>query len=1094
LSQLTIYKASAGSGKTHRITGEYLKLLFDNPDNYRHILGVTFTNKATAEMKSRIITELYKLSKGEKSDYTKVLTEYSNIKASELNDRAALILYRILHDYSHFTISTIDSFFQKVIRTFGREIGLLQGFEIELDQSKVLQASIDQMIFRIDSHPELKEWLIRFAEDKIVEGQSWNITADIESLGNELFKENYKEFADKLQEKITNKNFLKDYSKKLGDCSDRIEAKVKALALEAKSILQNSGVCIDEFKGKSRGIGAWFFKLDTKNSLGDWKISDTIRRCYDTPEEWFPAKSNKQPLIESLFHEGLNRILGELLTIYDNDFIIYRSITKVQKNLYVLGMIVDLQAQIREYTSDKNLFLISDTAQFLYKLMDGSDAPFVYERTGTFIHHFMIDEFQDTSVLQWKNFKPLVINSLAENNQNWVVGDVKQSIYRWRNSDWTILSEKIAGEIYPHRSSVETLNYNWRSCTNIVRFNNTFFRNALDQLSLMEHKPIGDADDNTFARVLLNAYSGFEQLVPESKLSDEGIVRMEIIPAESRRNKEWQNEVLEKLPALITQLQDSGYSLSDVAILVRDRKEAKLVSDYFLNFQKNLESTAYRYDILSGDSLLLKNSEIVKWIIACFTYIVSPTDKVNATFLAFQYQQFVKSFSNADISSLFDLDGELLLPEELKEYFINRHLKQLSIYELTDELILYFGLNQLVLELPFLQAFQDLLHNYVKREPADIHSFLNWWDEHQDKQVISMPDNQDAMRLMTFHSSKGLEFPVVVVPFGDWEILKTTKSNNYLWCNPKVSPLDDMDLLPVVMSKGLEETIFVDEYLKEKALLYVDNLNLLYVAFTRAIDGLYLFVPEHSEDGIKNNVASLISNSIKNQYFEIENSKFPAAYLPAYFKAESNVFEFGTLPVMEKKKSKTSDLLMNSLAYPVRNISDVTHQVITATEYFQDDENRLASHLNSGKVMHELFQYIRTRADLDKALLKVLSEGKLIKADLERVKIFINAALDDPQVNSWFQPDWELKNEVPILLPDGTLQRPDRVMIKDKKAIVVDYKFGNDEKPAHQHQVANYMRYLRQMGYTEIRGFVWYVGNKKVVPVITGVVEQGRLF
>jgi ATP-dependent exoDNAse (exonuclease V) beta subunit/CRISPR/Cas system-associated exonuclease Cas4 (RecB family) len=1082
LSNLTIYKASAGSGKTYRIAGEYLKLLFENNDNYQHILGVTFTNKATSEMKSRIINELYKLSKGEKSGYTIEISEHCKIKPDEVKYRAAGILYKILHDYSHFTITTIDSFFQRIIRAFGREIGLLHGFELELEQDKVLKASIEQMLFNIDSHPELKQWLVNFAEDKIMDGKSWNIVADIESLGNELFKENYKEHAEKLREKITNKSFIKNYSTKLSDYLTKTEQKVNTLAQEAKKQIQGSGLSVDDFKGKSRSIAAFFVKLADKGADEEWSISDTNRNRLDNPEEWYQSKSNKQPEIENLYHSGLNRILGELISICDSDFIIYKSIVKVQKNLYVLGMINDLQANIREYTSDKNLFLISDSAQFLNKLIDGADAPFVYERTGTYIQHFMIDEFQDTSVLQWNNFRPLIINSLSEANRNWVVGDVKQSIYRWRNSDWTILSGKIADDIYPHPMHVETLNYNWRSCINIVRFNNTFFHNAIDQLSQLEHGKSGDSN-TTFSNVLKGAYSNFEQLVPETKNNSQGYVRIESIKAEGKKNKDWQSLVLEKLPSFIMELRESGYSLADIAILVRDKKEAKLVADYFLNYKGTPETMHYRFDILSGDSLLLKNSEIVKWLISCYTYIISPYDKVNSTCMALQYLHFIKGIKDADVSKLFDTKGELLLDEALTGYFNQTALKQLSIYELTDELIIHFGLNEKSEEFPFLQAFQDLLHNYIKRDPADIHSFLTWWDENKDKKVISMPESQDSMRLMTIHSSKGLEFPVVIIPFGDWEIMKVVKNSNYLWCSPKNEPLNEMDLLPVNLSSALEETIFNEDYQREMALLYVDNLNLLYVAFTRAVNVLSMYIPDFSEEKVKNNVATLISGSILNQKLEIENCVFPAVYLPSQYNGESNLFEYGIIPPNEKATYQGSDLMLEKLEYPTRNISDVSKQVPLSWEYLQESDQKLRSCLKSGKVMHEIFQYLKTEKDINKALLKVFTEGKISSDDLEQITSFVCESVNDPLVRNWFEPDWELKNETSIILPDGSMHRPDRVMIKDKTAIVVDYKFGDEEKKSHLKQVANYMEYLEDMGYRDINGYVWYVSKKNVVPV-----------
>jgi ATP-dependent exoDNAse (exonuclease V) beta subunit len=356
-----------------------------------------------------------------------------------------------------------------------------------------------------------------------------------------------------------------------------------------------------------------------------------------------------------------------------------------------------------------------------------------------------------------------------------------------------------------------------------------------------------------------------------------------------------------------------------------------------------------------------------------------------------------------------------------------------------------------------------------------------------------MPASQNAIRLMTFHSSKGLEFPAVLIPFGDWEIVKTSKNSNFLWCQSTMSPLDEMELLPVNMSKSLEDTVFIHDYLREKALLYVDNINLLYVAFTRAIDLLCVFVPDNGEDSVKNSTSSLIINSLKKQDFSIENVDFPALQIPDFYQMENAVFEYGEFPVNKRVESVQNDLNMNRNEYPVRVISDVTKQVITSFDYFQEGAGNLTSRLNLGTIMHELFQNIKTAADIDHALLKLNIEGKITRDDMSQLKQLLVEAMDDPKAKEWFTVEWEIKNEASILLPDGTLHRPDRVMIRNKKATVVDYKFGDEEKPSYQSQVARYMRYLRQMGYTDIEGYLWYVSQKKIVPVVVGV-EQGRLF
>jgi ATP-dependent helicase/nuclease subunit A len=1090
LSELTIYKASAGSGKTYRVTGEYLKLLFSDADNYRHILGVTFTNKATAEMKSRIIKELYKLSQGEKSGYYNEIAKIEKINPERIKETASFILSRMLHDYSHFTISTIDSFFQRVLRSFAREIGMLHGFEIELDHQKVLQASIDLMLFNIDNHPELKNWLIQFAQNKIMDGLSWDISSDIESLGNELFKENFKEFANDLYEKITNKNFLESFSSRLTALNVNLEKSVKEKVREALSVIQSNGLNTDDFKGKSKGVGAYFARLGNLENLNKWEISNTILNCVDNVDGWVVKNAANKAKVENAFNNGLNKILTDLVSIYNNEFILYKSISKVQRNLYVLGMIADLQKQIREYTNDKNLFLISDTAELLHKLIDGSDAPFIYERTGTNVRHFMIDEFQDTSVLQWKDFKPLVTNSLAEGNKNWVVGDVKQSIYRWRNSDWTILSDKITGDILPHDSVVETLNYNYRSSINVVKFNNTFFRNVINLLLLQESSIMTSGSDNEFVKVLTGAYSGFEQQVPENKPRDEGYVSVEFIKAENKRSKDWKNDVLAKLPAFVEKLQDSGYKLSEIAILVRDKKEAKLISDYFLTYQKQNKSENYRYDILSGDSLLLKNSIVIKWLLSCFTYISAPDDMTNAAFLVYHFYLSVKEEHSPDLEKIFVPGGGVVVPHEISDFFDNQELRQLSIYELADTLIIYFGLNKIKSELPFILAFQEMLQNYIKREAADIHSFLNWWSDHQDNQVITMPDNQEAMRLMTFHSSKGLEFPAVIIPFGDWEIMKTSSSGNYLWCRSDVAPLNEISLLPLNLSSSLEETVFGNDYLREKALLFVDNINLLYVAFTRAIDVLYILTPDFEDEIIKNNVAPLIKNSLNNQYFQIEDSNFPAFYLPDFYNEE--VLNIGTIPEKHSSKDHNRELLVNEIPYPIRPVSDVTHQVITSLEYI-NGENELHSHLKEGKVLHEIFQNICTADDIDKAISRTIMEGKISLEDKDAVRKKITEAINKPLVCDWFSGNWEIKNEASIMLPDKTIHRPDRVMLKGNKAVVVDYKFGYEEDLTYIKQVSWYMRYLKQMGYARVEGYLWYISLDKLIPV-TEKPEQGKLF
>ena len=1098
MSGLTIYKASAGSGKTFAITREYIHLLFRDTENYKRILGVTFTNKATAEMKSRIVADLNKLARGEKSDYSEGLISVYRITPEELKLRASLILSKILHDYSHFSILTIDSFFQRVIRAFAREIGYYQGFDIELDQDRILTEAVDQMIFDLDSNPALKDWLVKFAEEKILEGNSWDVNRDIERLGSEVFKENFKEFGDVLVEKISDKTFLQHFNDGLNQIKTEFENKLKEFAGEAVAIIKEYSLESDYFSNKyNTNISLFFLKWSDADKLADFKITNTVRNHFNDVDQWTTKTSKKKAEVQQAFDAGLNQSLGNIIDLHDDRFSIYLSAATIQKNLYVLGVVADLLKHIREYTSGKNLFLLSDSTQFLQKLISGSDAPFVFERIGTFIRHFMIDEFQDTSSLQWNNFKPLILNSLAENNENWVVGDVKQSIYRWRNSDWRILSERIFDDLQPHKLNIKTLNYNWRSSRNVIRFNNSFFGNAIElllqEVSSIEGESQAEGVDD-FQGLLNNAYSDFGQLVPEHKNTDRGLVKVDFVKRSNERTKDWMDDALDKLPGILENLQDNNYHLKDIAILVRERAEGDKVSEFLLKYQKDKSERAYRYDILSNDSLLLRNSETVKWIISVITYIVHPDDNLNKAFLLYDYLEYITD--EAKISPFVEFvknNGTILLSEKLENFLSQQSLKQFSVYELCDCIISSFQLSELKSELPFIQAFQDMLQEYTRKEPVDLNSFLQWWEKNQSKRVISMPDGQDAIRLMTFHSAKGLEFKVVIVPFGDWSFMKSGRSGGVLWCATDVAPFSDLSLLPVNLTAGLQKTIFSRNYFREKALAYVDNLNLLYVAFTRAIDALYVIVPESDKESIENSVGKLVAQSLKNQLFDPLKVDYPAIQMTDYWNEEEMNFTYGMLPLAKESLLQTSTISLDDVKYTVRSVSDVVKQVIPASEYLTSDGNVLASKINSGKIMHEVFQRIKTASDIDDSLLSMLLEGKIRETERKDLSRQIKMLVNNPKVESWFSGEWEVRTEAAILLKDGSMPRPDRVLLKDKNAIVIDYKFGESEHPSHQWQVQNYMKYLKLMNITQVEGFLWYVNLNKVLPV-NMTPEQGKLF
>jgi ATP-dependent exoDNAse (exonuclease V) beta subunit len=434
---------------------------------------VTFTNKATEEMKSRILKELHALSTDQKSDYRADLMTTYSLTSDAVNHRARKILIAILHDYSSFSISTIDKFFQQVIRAFAREIGVQGGYNLELDSDATLQQSIDNLFLDLNNEEnnQLLTWLTNFAEERIEQSESWNPRKNIETLGKEIFKESYQNKAEETNRKLHDREFLSSYRTKLRLVKTTFEDKVTGLAKQLLQQIHNAGLTTESFKyGKASGMNNL-----NKIIAGDYNLNERFRASGEAVENCYTAKTTPKDVISAIentynpaFQQGINQLIEWL----ENDIIFYNSAVIILKNLNTLGILSDLAMHVKKLTDQQNSMLISDSNMLLNRIIDNSDTPFVYEKTGVNIDHFMVDEFQDTSVLQWKNFLPLISNSLAAGNFNLVVGDLKQSIYRWRNSDWKLLDEHVFNDFRKDQLAVTNLDTNWRSDINIVAFNN----------------------------------------------------------------------------------------------------------------------------------------------------------------------------------------------------------------------------------------------------------------------------------------------------------------------------------------------------------------------------------------------------------------------------------------------------------------------------------------------------------------------------------------------------------------------------------------------------------------------------------------------
>ena len=1078
MSKLSIYRASAGSGKTYTLTKEYLNLVFEDPLNYKSILAVTFTNKATDEMKSRIVKEIYLLSQSDDSPYAKELSEKYNLNSEELVSRAKEILNRLLHDYSRFSVTTIDSFFQKVVRSFTREIGLQMGYNIELDQRRVLNEAADLLFTDVDKDSQLRLWLTDFAESKIREGKSWNFKQEILEVGNEVFKEDFKNFSDKLIEKFADKKFLALYRKTLKEIKDEFESFFNEIGEKTKGIISQHGLDVTEFAYGKSGVAGYLSNL---GNGGKMEPGTRARSAADTPDKWTTGKasSDTKQAVGEAYSSGLNDLLKKAVKYYDEQSMLYKSTDKTLSYIYILGILTDLSKKVQEYSEGENIFLLSDASRLLRSIIGDNDTPFIYEKIGNVYKHFMIDEFQDTSSMQWESFRPLVTNSLAENKHSLVVGDVKQSIYRWRNGDWKILSEQLDQDFEGFGVNGMTLNYNWRSSKNVINYNNALFALGSQILQNDYNASIPpEISDGLIEEQekIVGAYQDVYQHFPGDKAKFPGYVKANFI--EKENDSDWIEKVLEDLPLRIEQFQEMGYQARDISILVRNGKEGGLIADTLMAYRASENAKeGVNYDVISNDSLYLKNSSVISFLAHLLSYFVYPDDKINLGFLKQEYQVYIKNQNQENKDQLYTISKdentfESVFPDEFTSNI--PELKRQALYDLVEKLIHIFKLNERPQDFPFLEAFQDLVLGFTKTDAPDLNSFVNYWEERKDKEVISVSDQQDAIRIMTIHKSKGLEFKVVILPFCNWD-LDNTRHTNILWCQPKVEVFNDLDVLPVRYSSALKETIYYHEYFTEKLHSYIDNLNLLYVALTRAEEVFISYSPLSTKRDLKN-ISDLLLHAFENSdNYSSDFNGNKIVSLTQNWNKEGHYFELGELAVrsskvIQKEKEKRNE-------YPVALLDDRLKLRSHSADYFDFAEAESVetfSPVSRGNILHQLFQLIEYKEDVDKAVSQLQFEGKLDQIQAEEVSLFAKELLKDTVVSQWFSKDWTVVNERDILLGNGEVQRPDRVIYKGKDAIVIDFKFGKKKENSHKKQVLAYKKLIQQLGFEQVKAFVLY--------------------
>ncbi|HPD43754.1 MAG TPA: UvrD-helicase domain-containing protein [Dysgonamonadaceae bacterium] len=1072
---LHIYKASAGSGKTHRLTGEYLRLLYGGENNYKHILAVTFTNKATDEMKSRIVKELHHLATNQESGYLDDLMKEFEMDETSIRQKAKNLLETILHDYSAFSVSTIDRFFQQTVRAFTREIGLAGNYNIELDQTTLLNEAIDLLIAELDK-PENKaiaDWLLSMMKSQIGDNKSWNIRKILQDFGKQMFKENVRFLSEDELSTIQDKEKLESYRKKLEQIKSEYANSAKAIGKEALVIMQRHGVAYDDMKyGKNSG-----FLIFSKLANGELsKPSSRLENAANNVDNWTKDDNPKAPQIRAAYADGLNDCLNRIIALSKDD-LFYNTANSILENYYALGILSDIEKRLRSLQQETDTLFLSDTTELLNHLISESDSPFIYEKTGTRLLHFMIDEFQDTSPLQWNNFLPLVRESLASNHFNLIVGDVKQSIYRFRNGDWRLLEDQIDRDFQPSLINHHALDINWRSEQCIVEFNNSLFIQVPRLLQDVYNGPLETDDESQFAEYarskIIDIYAQAYQRISDKKKTDQGYVKMTFLRNE--KEDDWKSESLKRLPLDLESLQDRGFSLSQIAILVRSNKDAVLVAESLLNYKREHSESKYRYDIISNEALLVANAQSVKAAIAILKHFQNPADATRRMMAIYELLRFHRAMAPGEALAFCTdpANAEALAEMEVQL----THISQLPLYESVEA---FFAMSSQFMnenENAFVQAFLDVVLKFSADSSSDLNSFLEWWEEQSQSLTLFSPDGQDAIRLITIHKSKGLEFDVVLMPFVDWEVDHSAGHAEFVWCKPDREPFNELAIVPVKYKKDMANTIFRDDYLREKLLSYIDNLNLLYVAFTRPKHQLICYAPK-GKDNITR-ISDLIYRTVSEPMALSDSIKSDIDLKNYYFENENErVFEYGIPSKIESDNKPNSIDTCKMEEWRSIPFEGRLKLRLNSIGYFNDDGSRAR-----GMLMHEIVSSIKTVSDLSGALQRRVMEGELTETEQKEVFEEITEMLSLPEVSDWYSGKYIVLNEMQTLDPEWGFSRPDRIMIDGNKAIVVDYKFGEAEDTKYRRQVHRYVKLLQKMEFSDVKGYIYYVKLKKIEQV-----------
>ena len=1030
-----IYKSSAGSGKTHQLTLEYLKLALREKSAFKQILGVTFTNKATSEMKSRIVKVLETLSLGKDHAMKTDLMAALQLSTSDLKKRAEEVLSNILHQYGRFSIVTIDSFFYQVIRSFAQEMSLQGSFNVDLNQAQVIKKVVDQLLLDIGNpeQKELKKWLIEFAESRVEEGNRWDFRADIEKLGGQILTDNFKRHAEVILKLSDDPKYFPQVKKALYNSSNAYRVKCHKLAdLGIKHLDEIGG--LSYIKGKRGGPAGLFYKIVNQ----EFEVSAPRKAAMGNLEAWLTKEHQKSGDLISFLEEKLWPVYDELVQYMVSNELVYFSTLEARRYLYTFGILSKINKELVKFREENDMVLIADLPDFLNKIINDSDTPYIYEKVGERYAHYLIDEFQDTSGFQWENFKPLVKNGTDQGYFSMVVGDIKQSIYRWRGGNWRLLKDHVKEDIGVEASQDHQLDANWRSGKNIVEFNNKLF----STMPVVARRYFSDLlpTHEAFIENALNAYDGVAQKVILT--DDESYINFTYLEADDENT--WSKVALKKTIEVVEKLQHKGYQLRDIAILVRTKKEGKVIADGFLEYHSSEEAIkGLNYDVVSSEALYLSSSEVVNLIISLMRWVHQNQDKMALWEWFTSYWTIKNARPKQEVFDQVD-QWQSFMPSEFLQQL--PHFKTLGLYELIESFIELLALNDYSDQYTYLQGLQDAALDFTKNTKGDLPSFLIWWEEEGQSRAIKITDENDAIKVLTIHKAKGLEYPVVILPFLNWPFEKKGQEE-IIWVDG--APLNDvaqMPIIPIKYSRNLLKTYWSDVYVAEHINGFIDNMNVLYVALTRPTHALYVFAEQKLKNDLKD-MGSFVKNILMSTTESSENHQN---------------FIFGELPEgIEKAKIQVE---------------------FSLTEYPSSSwrEKALLQTKGGSMIQDASLEAQQRGIDIHYALSQLHKVGDELKVDDLELRRLLELIIYHKDVVDFFEQIDEVILEHPMLLPGGEVRRIDRLVKKRGFWHVIDFKTGQP-RTKDRNQVKEYIQILSRMGFKEIKGYLIYLNPVSLV-------------